>query len=52
MSKEEMMDLIIKVRGFEDDMTLWFCELCEKTDNLLTLNVMLPIALNAPMTRV
>ena len=52
MTKEEMMDLIIKTRGFEDDMTLWFCEKCEEIDNLLTLNAILPIALNAPIARV
>lgn len=29
MSKEEMMNDLIKTRGFEDEMTIWFCELCE-----------------------
>lgn len=49
MTKAEMMDMMITTRGFEDTMTIWFCELCEKTDNLLTLNVMFDIAINAPM---
>ena len=49
MTKTEMMDMMITTRGLEDAMTIWFCKLCEKTDNLLTLNVMFDIAINAPM---
>lgn len=30
MSKEEMMNDLIKTRGFEDEMTIYFCEMCEK----------------------
>lgn len=51
MTVQEMMDLIIRVRGLEDDMTVWFCQKCEEIHNLLYLNVILPMALNAPMTR-
>ena len=29
MTREEMMDKVIKVFGFEDKNTIWFCELCE-----------------------
>ena len=28
--KEEMMNDLIKTRGFEDEMTIYFCEMCEK----------------------
>lgn len=34
MSKEEMMDEVIKTRGMEDEKTIWFCGLCE--DSSLT----------------
>lgn len=30
MSKEEMMNDLINTRGFEDEMTIYFCEMCEK----------------------
>lgn len=30
MSKEKMMNDLIKTRGFEDEMTIYFCEMCEK----------------------
>ena len=30
MTKRQMMDEIIKARGSEDDITIWFCELCEE----------------------
>ena len=30
MTKEQMMDEVIKVRGAEDNITIWFCELCEE----------------------
>ena len=30
MSKEEMMNDLISTRGFEDEMTIYFCEMCEK----------------------
>lgn len=32
MSKEEMMNDLIKTRGFEDEMTIYFCEMCEKSN--------------------
>ena len=32
MNKEEMMNEVIKMRGFEDEMTIWFCEMCEKSN--------------------
>lgn len=34
MSKEEMMNDLIKTRGFEDEMTIYFCEMCEKKPNM------------------
>ena len=30
MTKEQMMDKVIKTRGFEDEITIWFCQLCEE----------------------
>ena len=30
MTKEQMMNEIIKTRGFEDEITIWFCKLCEE----------------------
>ena len=29
MTREEMMDKVIKTRGMEDEKTIWFCRLCE-----------------------
>lgn len=29
MTREQMMDNIIKKYGFEDARTVWFCNLCE-----------------------
>ena len=29
MTREQMMDKIIKKYGFEDTRTIWFCNLCE-----------------------
>ena len=29
MTREKMMDKIIKTRGMEDEKTIWFCGLCE-----------------------
>lgn len=29
MTREQMMDKIIKKYGFEDERTIWFCNLCE-----------------------
>lgn len=31
MARENMMDEVIRQRGFEDKMTIWFCGLCEDT---------------------
>lgn len=47
MTRDNMMDTVIKARGFEDKMTIWFCGLCENpqmTDSML-LNAMV-VALN------
>lgn len=33
MSKQEMMDDIIKNRGLEDKYTILFCRMCEEIDN-------------------
>ena len=30
MTKEQMMNEIIKTRGSEDEITIWFCKLCEE----------------------
>ena len=38
MTRENMMDKVIRTRGFEDNMTIWFCGLCEDatmTDSML-----------------
>ena len=29
MTRKEMMDNVIKARGFEDELTIWFCKLAE-----------------------
>lgn len=29
MTRKEMMDEVIKIRGMEDEKTIWFCGLCE-----------------------
>lgn len=29
MTRESIMDEVIRARGFEDKMTIWFCGLCE-----------------------
>ena len=29
MTREKMMNKIIKTRGMEDEKTIWFCGLCE-----------------------
>jgi hypothetical protein len=29
MTRKEMMDKMIKERGFEDELTIWFCKLAE-----------------------
>ena len=34
MTREKMMDKVIKARGMEDEKTIWFCGLCE--DSRLT----------------
>ena len=47
MTRENMMDEVIRARGFEDKMTIWFCGLCEDatmTDSMLY-NAMI-VALN------
>lgn len=31
MNREEMMDIIMKTRGLEDEYTIAFCTLCEDT---------------------
>lgn len=30
MTKEQMMNEVIKARGSEDEITIWFCKLCEE----------------------
>ena len=30
MTKEQMMAEVIKARGFEEEITIWFCKLCEE----------------------
>lgn len=29
MTREEMMDKVIRYNGFENKWTIWFCQLCE-----------------------
>ena len=31
MTREKMIDKIIKTRGMEDEKTIWFCGLCENS---------------------
>ena len=31
MTREQMIDEVIRTRGFEDKWTVWFCELTEDT---------------------
>lgn len=33
MTREEMMDKVIRNRGFEDKYTVWFCQMCEEVEN-------------------
>lgn len=50
ITREQMIDEVIRTRGFEDKWTVWFCELTEDTsisDNAL-LNAMV-YALTMPM---
>ena len=48
-TKEQMMDEVIKTRGFEDKMTVWFCGLCEKHNDLQYLRECMAVALLSPM---
>ena len=47
MTRENMMDEVIRTRGFEDKMTIWFCGLCEDAamTDLMLYNAMI-VALN------
>lgn len=50
MTREEMMDEVIKTRGMEDEKTIWFCEMCE--DSSLTDSALFSafiVALTFPM---
>ena len=33
MNKEQMMDKVINRLGFENEWTIWFCNLAESTDD-------------------
>ena len=33
MSREQMMDEVIRSNGFENKWTIWFCELAENKEN-------------------
>ena len=51
MTREQMMDEVIRTNGFENKWTIWFCELAESkeiTDSALQ-NAMV-CALTMPMT--
>lgn len=50
MNKEQMINKIIKVRGFEDEKTIWFCRMCEKEniDNQ-ELNIAFKLAINSSL---
>jgi len=37
MTKEEMMDKVIKKYGFESEITILFCKICEKCDSNSTI---------------
>ena len=39
MTREEMMDRVIKKFGFETDITIQFCTLCEIVDEDATVDV-------------
>ena len=45
MTREEMMDEVIKTRGMEDEKTIWFCGLCE--DSSLTDSALFPAFITA-----
>jgi hypothetical protein len=45
MTREEMMDEVIKTRGMEDEKTIWFCEMCE--DSSLTDEALFPAFITA-----
>lgn len=50
MTREEMMDEVIRTRGMEDEKTIWFCGLCE--DSSLTDSALFSafiVALTFPM---
>lgn len=50
MSKEEMMNDLISTRGFEDEMTIYFCEMCEKPNmNNRELCVLYRLIINYPI---
>lgn len=51
MTREEMMDKVIGMLGFEDKNTIWFCGLCEdKSLSDKALSLAMAVALSTPIT--
>lgn len=46
MTKEQMMDNVIRQRGFEDKWTIWFCELAEVLTESQLLNAYILLEAN------
>lgn len=52
MTREEMIDEVVKTRGMEDEKTIWFCKVCE--DSSLTDEALFPafiVALTYPIEK-
>lgn len=45
MTREEMMDKVIRTRGFEDKWTIWFCEIAESDASISTVSMAMILAL-------
>ena len=48
MTKEEMMDKVIKKFGFENKWTIWFCELAEVLTESQLLNAYISLEVGVP----
>ncbi len=46
MTREDMINKVVRTRGFESKWTIWFCEMAEKSWSLCTLAMFMDIALN------
>lgn len=48
MTKEQMMDNVIKQYGFENEWTIWFCELAETLTESQLLNAYILLEVGVP----